>query len=167
MLASANSVARRPLMLRNLSVAEIMTHHPLAFPRNLPIQNVAGLLERNGFDAAPVIDEHGRLSGLVTFANCLAWEEFSLRSNPLGFVRDDFGCTPVREVSSPHVQTINASAFADEAFDRLSHRGVRRLYVVDDGDLLVGVVSRADLLRYLTDCANLTSISRDCTATRC
>lgn len=167
MITSANSVARRPLMLRNLIVVEIMNANPLAFPRNLPIQNAAGLLARNGFDAAPVIDDDGRLLGLVTSGSCLAWEEFSLRSDPLGFASEDLGFTPMHEISSPRVDKIDEGASADEAFDRLSQRGARRLYVVNDRDVLVGVVSRVDLLRYLTDRANLSSISRDCTGTRC
>lgn len=150
MITSTNSVARRPLALRSLTVAEIMTPNPLAFPKHLPVQNVAGLLQRNGLESAPIIDEYGRPLGLVTSASCAAWEEFSLRSNPIGFAREDLGSTPVREISSSKVETIHESATAREAIDRLAERRVRRIYVVDDRRVLVGVVSRADLLRHLT-----------------
>ena len=50
-------VASRPMMLRILTVADIMTPNPLAFESQMPIQKALALLQFHQLDAAPVIDE--------------------------------------------------------------------------------------------------------------
>jgi CBS-domain-containing membrane protein len=151
MTTFVSQVARRPTMLRSFIVAEIMTPNPLGFEKHMPIQKAFALLQFNQLDAAPIVDERRRLAGIVTAASCAAWEEFSLRSSPHGFVPSELDMTPVWEISSPFVERIRDDAPADDAIDRLAERRVRRIYVVDKHDELVGVVSMADLIRHLTD----------------
>ena len=151
MTTFASPVAPRPTMLRSFTVAEIMTTNPLGFEKQMPIQKAFALLQFNQLDAAPVVDERRRLTGIVTAANCAAWEEFSLRSSPHGFVPKELDMTPVWEISSPIVERVREDALADEAIDRLAERRVRRIYVVNKHDELVGVVSMADLIRHLTE----------------
>lgn len=78
---SAFPVALRPIKLRSLTAAEIMTPDLLAFDKRLPIQKAIALLRFNELEAAPVVDEHGRLAGVVTLASCAAWDDFSRRSS--------------------------------------------------------------------------------------
>lgn len=151
MTTFAYPFAKRPMMLRSFVVADLMTPNPLAFEKQLPIQTAAALLQFNGLDAAPVIDEHGRLEGIITSASCAAWEEFSLRSAPHGFELEDLDLTPVWEISSPFVESVREDAPADEVIDRLAERRARRIYVVNERHELVGVVSVADLIRHLTE----------------
>lgn len=149
MTTFASPVAPRPSMLRSNRVAEIMTPDPIAFEKDMPIQKAYALLRYHNLDAAPVIDEERRLAGVVTAASCAAWEEFSLRSSPHGFVPTEFDGTPVWEITSPIVERIRDNESIEKAVARLAERRVRRLYVVDRDDELVGVVSRSDLLRQL------------------
>ena len=144
-----------------------MTPNPLAFEKQMPIQKAAGLLQFNGLDAAPVIDERGRLVGVVTSASCVAWEEFSLRSYPHGFAREDCGLTPVWEISSPVVESIREDQPTDEVIDRLAERRARRIYVVNNRRELVGVVSMADLIRHLRERADGQPVSRAGAALLC
>ena len=167
MTTFANPVAPRPMMLRSFAVAEIMTPNPLAFEKQMPIQKAFALLQFNRLDAAPVVDEHRRLAGIVTAASCAAWEEFSLRSSPHGFVPKELDMTPVWEISSSAVQRVRENASADEAIDRLAERRVRRIYVVNDYDELVGVVSMADLIRHLTQRASRPQVSKAGAAQLC
>jgi CBS-domain-containing membrane protein len=148
------------MMLRSLVVADLMTHSPLAFEKQMPIQKAAALLQFNGVDAAPVIDEHRRLVGVVSSAGCAAWEEFSLRSAPHEFAREDLDLTPVWEISSPVVESVREDAPADEVIDRLAQRRTRRIYVVNQRHELVGVVSVADLIRHLTQRVESRPVSR-------
>ncbi|RRJ30073.1 CBS domain-containing protein [Halocatena pleomorpha] len=53
----------------------------------------------------------------------------------------------VREVMSSPVETIDPSADAMEAFERIQEHDVGRLPVVDADEQLVGIISRTDLLR--------------------
>jgi CBS-domain-containing membrane protein len=155
------------MMLRSFVVAELMTPNPLAFEKQMPIQKAAALLHFNGLDAAPVIDEHGRLTGIITSASCDAWEEFSLRSAPHGVVREDLDLTPVWEISSPVFESVREDAAADEVIDRLAERRARRIYVVNESHELVGVVSVADLIRHLTERVDGQPVSRAGAALLC
>jgi CBS-domain-containing membrane protein len=167
MTTFANPVARRPLALRSFIVAEIMTPNPLAFEKQTPIHNVADLLQLNGLNAAPLIDEHGRLVGVATSVACVGWEEFSLRSCPHAFAREDLGSTPVWEISSPVVESIREDNPTDEVIDRLADRRARRIYVVNNRRVLVGVVSMANLIRHLTERADCQPVSRAGAALLC
>jgi CBS-domain-containing membrane protein len=167
MTTFASSVAPRPRMIRSYSVAEIMTPNPLAFEKQMPIPKAFALLQFNQLDAAPVVDERGCLAGIVTSTSCAAWEEFSLRSSPHGFVPKELDMTAVWEISSPGVESVRADASADEAIDRLAERRVRRIYVVNNRDELVGVVSMADLIRHLTERASRPRVSKAGAAQLC
>jgi CBS-domain-containing membrane protein len=133
----------------------------------MPIQKAYALLQFNRLDAAPVVDERHRLAGIVSAANCAAWEEFSLRSAPHGFGRIELDLTPVWEISSPTIESVRDHAPADEVIDRLAERRARRIYVVNDGDELVGVVSVADLIRHLTERVDGQPVSRAGAALLC
>jgi CBS domain-containing membrane protein len=159
--------AQRPMMLRSFVVADLMTSNPLAFEKQMPISKTAALLQFNGLDAVPVIDEHRRLVGVVTSASCAAWEEFSLRSAPHGFGREELDSTPVWEISNPVVESVREDAPADEVIDHLAQRRGRRIYVVNQRHELVGVVSVADLIRHLTERVNGRPVSRAGAALLC
>jgi CBS-domain-containing membrane protein len=131
-----------------------MTPNPLAFEKQMPIQKAFALLQFNQLDAAPVVDEHHRLAGIVTTSSCAAWEEFSLRSSHHGFLPKELDMTPVWEISSPVTEWVRDVAPADEAIDRLAERRARRIYAVNDKDELVGVVSMSDLIRHLSQRAS-------------
>jgi CBS domain-containing membrane protein len=160
MTTFASPVAPRPMVLRSFTVAEIMTPNPLAFEKQMPIQKAFALLQFNKLDAAPIIDEHRRLAGIVTAASCAAWEEFSLRSSPHGFVWEDLDLTPVWEISSPVVESIREDASTHQVIDRLAQQRARRIYVVNNRHELMGVVSMTDLIRHLTERADGPLIAR-------
>ena len=167
MTTFAYPLAPRTTMLRSFTVAEIMTPNPLAFEKQMPIPKAFALLQYNQLDAAPIVDERRRLAGIVTTASCAAWEEFSLRSSPHGFVPKELDMTFVWEISSPIVECIREDASADEAIEGLAERRARRLYVVNNNDELVGVVSMADLIRHLRERASRPQISKAGAAQLC
>ena len=167
MTTFASSVAPRPKLLRAYSVAEIMTRNPLAFEKQMPIPKAFALLQLNELDAAPVIDERGRMAGIVTASNCAAWDEFTLRSSPEDFASKDHDITAVWEISSPNVEAVRADASTDEAIDRLAERRVRRIYVINNRDELVGVVSITDLIRHLTERTSRPRASKAAAAQLC
>jgi CBS domain-containing membrane protein len=149
MTTFAYPAAPRPMVLRPFTAAELMTRNPVSFDQNMPIQQAFALLKHHRLEAAPLIDEQGRLAGVVTAAACAAWEEFSLRSSRHGFVPEDLDWTAVFEIASADVASVSQSASSREVIERLVERRTRRVYVVNDADMLVGVVSMADVLRHL------------------
>src|SRR6476469_3761936 len=131
MIARANSIATRSMMLRLSTAAELMTPNPLSFKRGDSLQKVAALLSFHELDTAPVTDDAGRLVGLVSAEACAAWEAYSRRSSPHGFSLADLDETDISEIVSPIVQRVRDDASSQEVIDLLDRRKSRRVYVVN------------------------------------
>jgi CBS-domain-containing membrane protein len=143
-----------PNVLRSWTIAEIMTPDLLAFDKRMPIQKAAALLRFNELEAAPVVDDLGRLAGVVTLESCAAWEDFSRRSSAHGLRYSYPDLTPVSEIASSAVDRIREDAPASDVLEPLIKRWARRIYVVDSDRKVVGVASMADLVRHFIDGAN-------------
>jgi CBS-domain-containing membrane protein len=151
MTTFASSIAKRPMMLRLSTAAELMTSDPLSFDKNMPIPKAGALLKLHSLDAAPMTDEFRRLVGVVTASACDAWAEFTLRSSPQRFVQQMHDRTPVAEIANPVVESVRRNTAGQEVVDRLVQRRARRIYVVNDWNELIGVISMSDVLRHLTE----------------
>jgi len=154
MINSALPPVLWPNALRSRTVAEIMTPDLLAFGKQMPIQKATALLRFNELEAAPVVDDLGRLAGVVTLESCVAWEDFSRRSSAQGAPYDYPDLTPVMDISSAAVDRIREDASASDVIEPLIKRWARRIYVVDSDSKVVGVVSMTDLVRHFIENAN-------------
>ncbi|MEU8691436.1 CBS domain-containing protein [Streptomyces sp. NPDC048665] len=134
-------------------VSDVMTQTVAAVGRRALFKEVAQLMQDRQVSALPVIEGGGRVVGVVSEADLLTKEE--LRDDP------DAGYLQLRQpvdmakadaltagdlMSSPAV-TVRAGATLAEAARTMARAGVKRLPVVDEGGVLAGVVSRADLLK--------------------
>jgi CBS domain-containing protein len=63
----------------------------------------------------------------------------------------DLTSTPVSEVMSDRLVTVDRDAPLDAAMEKLGAEGVRRVLAVDAGGLLVGVLSWTDLVPHLSE----------------
>jgi CBS domain-containing protein len=68
------------------TAGEVMTRFPDLAQEDMPIETALGLMRRRSFRRLPVIDKHGRLSGLVTLDDILMLlaEEFMQIGDILG-----------------------------------------------------------------------------------
>ncbi len=142
-------VASRPLRLRTSLAAELMTPNPLAFDERTPIQKASALLKLHALDAAPLIDDSGRLAGLVTAAACADWEEFTLRSARSEFASHDLGSATVAEIAIAVPMRVSGNASTREVIDLLLEHRARRICVTNECGELIGVISMSDVLRCL------------------
>ncbi|MFP5071743.1 CBS domain-containing protein [Pseudonocardia nantongensis] len=132
----AGRVGRRPLS--SLTVTDVMTDGGLvAVPPDTPLDEVAETLLSYRFTAVPVIDEAERLLGLVS--------EADLMSGSLEGGRRTRART-VSDVMTRDVEIVGPGDPLTHAEALLSGRGFRVVPVVDDDGVLVGVLSRSDLL---------------------
>jgi CBS domain-containing protein len=125
-----------PTQVQDVMTIEVVVAHP-----TMPVTQVAGRLADHGFSALPVIDGHGRVPGVVSEADLLG------NSQRLA---DGQGAATAGEVMASPAVTVHPQATVTEAARRMQARGVKRLPVVAGSGRLVGIVSRADLLRPLT-----------------
>ncbi|MFF5986527.1 CBS domain-containing protein [Prauserella flavalba] len=126
------------------TVRSVMTAKPYTVSPDAEFSEIARLLAAKRISGVPVVDPDGRPVGVVTEADLVSRGDHPgrrfRRRAPHGHAR----CA--RELMSAPVLAVDASDSVLTAARELSRTGVRRLCVVD-GERLVGVLSRADLLR--------------------
>ncbi|MER6379619.1 CBS domain-containing protein [Streptomyces sp. NPDC001250] len=140
-------------------VSDVMTHTVAAVGRYAPFKEIVRLLQDWRVSALPVLEDGGRVVGVVSEGDLLPKEEFRdeeafrdapdtgcLRPHrPVGVAKAD-ARTAGDLMSSPAV-TVRADATLAEAAHTMAREGAKRLPVVDGAGLLQGIVSRADLLK--------------------
>ena len=144
-----------PLLLQARTAAELMTTNPQSLRQDATVAEAAAFLSTRGFGAAPVIDEAGRPVGVVSRTDLLhhhGQKAVRLLAAPPG--RGGGGSepatsAPVQDVMTPAVFCVHADTPAAKVVDKMLALNVRRLFVVDDEGVLVGVVSAFDVLRGL------------------
>jgi CBS domain-containing protein len=126
------------LTLRARTAAEMMTPNPVSIGRNATVTEAAAFLASRGISAAPVIDEAGRPVGVVSRSDIL-----------LQYHTPSSGRTPAYALMTPAVFWVGPDASAREVVEAMVDLGVRRLFVVDDSSVLIGVISALEVLRHL------------------
>ncbi|HTS88118.1 MAG TPA: CBS domain-containing protein [Gemmatimonadales bacterium] len=109
------------------------------------VGDVVALLAESHISGAPVVDEHGRLVGVLSYSDIL--EALAEHSDPEEREKV-FDEMLVQELMTPRPQTITPDADVRDAAQRMLYLEVHRLFVEEDGRL-AGVVSTMDLVRAL------------------
>jgi len=136
-----------------MKIATVMTTEVLTVSPETTLKQVAELLAARGISGAPVVDENRLVVGVVSEADILAKERWPHRPTRLerllGRDRVDTKATARtagEAMTSPAV-TIGADRRVDAAAALMLDQSINRLPVVDAEGLLVGIVTRADLVR--------------------
>lgn len=134
-------------------VSDVMTQTVVSVGQDAGFKDIVALMAQWQVSALPVTAGEGRVVGVVSEADLLPKEEFRdvEPSHPeqLRRIRDMAkagGVTAAELMTSPPV-TVRAGATLAQAARQLALHHVKRLPVVDEWGGLVGIVSRADLLK--------------------
>lgn len=148
--------------MQRLSVSDVMTRDVMTVREDDGYKDIVGTLVRRGVDAAPVLDQQGRVLGVVAAADLLHKAEFvGVSSGLLGrhqarLARVKASARVARELMTAPAVTTRATTALSEAAALLESTGLNLLPVVDDAGCLLGTLSPVDLLRiYLVDDAAL------------
>ena len=137
-----------------MRVAEIMTTEVLTVGPETSLKQVAEILSARGISGAPVVDEDKHVLGVVSEADIIVKERRIAPPDTLhrllhrtnGTSAKRAARTAGEAMTSPAV-TVTASRRVDVAAALMLDKHVNRLPVVDEHDVLVGIVTRADLVR--------------------
>lgn len=140
-----------------MKVRDLMTTDPLTVEPETLLKEAARTMVRNRVSGLPVVED-GKVVGIVTEGDFLRQE--ASREQPYRFSLLDalFGEGPseppavetVAEVMTDHVITIGPDASIGDAARTMATKNVKRLPVVDDDEVLIGVISRADVVNAFT-----------------
>ncbi len=117
-------------------VRDIMTKKVITIHRDKRICEAEVILCSNKISGAPVVDDEGAVVGIVSLTDLNGFESTD----------DDHFYARVWEVASPRVISIDPSATATEAAEKMLEARIHRLLVMD-GEEVVGVVSAFDFIR--------------------
>jgi CBS domain-containing protein len=153
--------AIKMLMAKDVMTADVITVAP-----DTTIRAVAELLVTQGVSGVPVLDK-GVLVGIVTEGDLLHRAEIGTTARPVSWWSRIFKnkavlaaeysrehSTRVVDVMTKNVATVEESTPIADIADLLTQRSVRRVPVTRGGKV-VGIVSRANIVRALAATANL------------
>lgn len=140
---------------RHRTVADVMTTRVhVANPRT-PFKLLVRLIEENRISAVPIVDMQGVPVGVVSESDLLLKErrgELESEANLVHVLRQRrdrakaAGLVAADLMTSPAI-TVTVGARLGEAARIMQERNVRRLVVVDERGLIVGIATRSDLLQ--------------------
>ncbi|HZD00991.1 MAG TPA: CBS domain-containing protein [Actinomycetes bacterium] len=136
--------------VESVMTAEVVTARP-----SCPFHELVELLHKHRISALPVVDDGGRLVGLVSEADLLVKQGFphgAEDAGPLEAIRHRhrYGKAAggrAADVMTTRVVTAPLGTPVVSAARLMVRLGVKRLPVVDAQGSLVGIVTRADLLK--------------------
>lgn len=134
-------------------VSDEMTQTVASVGRSASFKVIVEMMQDWGVSALPVLEGEGRVVGVVSEADLLPTEElrdspeegYALLRRPADVAKA--GALTAGDLMSSPAITVRANATLAEAARIMAREKVKRLPVVDESGLLVGVVSRADLLK--------------------
>ena len=141
-----------------ITVAEVMTRDVVTVGPDMPLKEAATVISERGVSGVPVCDDDGAVVGVLSESDLLVKQSgmrprgglFSLLVEPRepNDLAKVYAHTAGRAMTAPAI-TLAPEATVTEAARLMLERNLNRLPVVDDGRL-VGIVTRADLVRRFT-----------------
>lgn len=119
-----------------LTARELMTRNIKTVRRDSPVREVAQVMKDEDCGVVPIVDEQGRLVGLVTDRD-LVIRAFTGAKTP-DVVR-------VGDVMTDDVQAVTPDEDIHSIIEVMGRRQVRRVPVVDRDDRLLGLISMGDI----------------------
>ena len=129
----------------NYSIKEFMAKQLITFQSDTPIETAMESFLENKISGAPVLDNQGKLVGVLSEKDCMrTLFESSYYNNLGGFVK---------EYMSTDLKTINIHDTLSNVADEFIKSRFRRFPVME-GNNLVGQISRRDILRAIVKLSN-------------
>jgi CBS domain-containing protein len=155
-----------------MNAADIMTRDIVAVAPETSLEQAIQLMTTHRISGLPVVGQSGQLVGMITEGDMLRRVETGTEGKPSGWLASFL--MPGREAASyvlthgrrvadimtPSVMTVEEDTPLPDLVDLMQHNRIRRVPVVRDGRL-IGIVSRADLVRRLGEVLSSASAQTD------
>jgi len=122
-----------------LRVEDLMTAPPITIKRDEPIEKAAQLMYENRIGSVLVVDEEGKLVGIVTERDMI----YAIVGGKVGKK------LPVWEIMTENPITTTPDELLVNAIEKMRDAKIRHLPVVDREGRPVGMLSMRDVLDYL------------------
>ncbi|MCL5070522.1 MAG: CBS domain-containing protein [Actinobacteria bacterium] len=148
--------------MADLTAKEIMNKKVITIRKNASIKELSELLVDNKISGVPVLDENGSLAGIVSEGDII------VQNSDLHFPRyfklldaiiyleslnkfkrslQKHLATKVEDIMTVKVKTVDEETPINEIADIMLDNRVNRLPVMDKNNKLVGIITRADIVK--------------------
>lgn len=144
-------------------VKDIMESNVISVYKNASISELSRILLENNITGVPVVDEDGKLIGMVTDADIITENlepifpiyfdplimSFAYIDNFKKYQKDvkEYLSTRVSEIMTRRVKTVKADTPINDAVRILVKDRINRIPVVDNDNRVIGILARADVLK--------------------
>ncbi len=128
-------------------VAERMSRQPVAVSPDLPLPEALRLMREKRVRRLPIVDENGRLVGIVSEKDLLYAAPSPATTLSLYEMQYLLTRITVKDVMTSDVITVRESNTIEEAARLMVQHKIGGLPVVDDIGKLIGIITETDLFR--------------------
>jgi len=143
-----------------MKVRDFLRRDLTSVDRDTPLGQVIRLLEQSGHASLPVVDEEGRVIGVVSerdiirallpgYMDLLRSASFLPSLNQMAKKLKEIAHLPVERFMTREVVACKPEDTDLHVADLMLRKGLKQIPVVDEAGRLVGVVRRIDLLSHL------------------
>ncbi len=143
-------------------VAELMSQPVVTVTSDCSLSAAAHLLITNRISGLPVVDDQGRLAGVITEADFLRalgvpshhsthslWQTLeAMFAHPMEAKEPD---GTVSELMVSNVVTVAPTQTLNDVLEVMKHHRIKRVVVCDETRQVVGMITRSDLVRVFFD----------------
>jgi len=143
-----------------VAVREIMSKNVITIKRDALLQDAARLLSENRISGMPVVDDNNHVVGILSEADILILagmkREHTFKDVIRNLLKEQVPAQATstdkveKVMSFPPITSKEDDSIADVA-NILDTKRIKRLPVVDDHGRLLGIVSRADIVRFASE----------------
>jgi CBS domain-containing protein len=143
--------------------ADIMSRDVISVPETMDLRDLAKMLLAKGITGAPVVDDDGNLTGVVSHTDLIYYsltrdDELVTDSHfyqaariegqhiPGGFQIEDCNSGSVADAMTPVVHSVTEAASIDTVARMMTRRHIHRV-IVRRGRKVTGIISALDILR--------------------
>jgi len=146
---------------------DIMTVSTISVSKNNNVKVALDLLAEHNISGLPVVDDEGKVAGIISGSDILRYSQqksvvpktsssfwFSpyTESDDIAAIRDGFENlhrTAIGQVMTKNVFTVKGDTPVSDVAKLMISRNINRVPVVDDSGKLLGIISRADLVKFM------------------
>ncbi len=144
---------------RSTKARDVMTREVVCVKRETPLEEVAEKMEEKGISGVPVIEEDGKVAGVISEKDLLSLMSVKNIKTCMSLVARCLkgkGCLTVSvraenagDIMSSPALTVNEDTPVVEIANVFTEKNINRVPVIDKNGYLIGIVSRADIVRYV------------------
>lgn len=144
-------------IMRSVKAADIMTSKVLTVRRDTPLQEVSEVMASGGVAGVPVVEEDGSVAGVISekdFLRRMGADETRSFMAVVAECLKGKGCVAVsiraktaEDIMTSPAITVREDTTVMEIADIFTKKGINRVPVINSEGHLVGIVSRADIVR--------------------